>query len=1206
MRHSLSFFSSRLAPRRFASLLAAGLLAGVQSFCAEPETSPVSQPFATRSGPRGATMFATLPAEQTGITAPNLYDDPKMWSSHYREFALGAIGSGLAVGDYDADGRPDIFVVCKTGENHLFHNLGAFKFEDVTAKAGVAGPLGAWKQGATWTDVNNDGRLDLYVCRFGAANLLYVNQGDGTFKEEAGPRGLAVIDSSSQAAFADYDRDGFLDVYLQTNVLDGEARPNGQRDYLFHNRGDGTFTNVTDRAGISGETQGHSATWWDYNNDGWPDLYIANDFKDPDQLYRNNGDGTFVNVLSWVVPHTPHSSMGADLGDVNNDGHLDFLVADMAATSRYRDHRGMAKVRAGLPEADSNPGAAPQYMRNALFLNTGASHMLEGAFLTGLDATDWTWSVRLEDLDNDGWLDPYFTTGMVRELHHVDLLNGLQKIESISERTRLVKASPPLAESNLVFRNQGDLRFENVSAAWGLDQPGVSFGAAFGDLDGDGDLDLVFSNFEGDVTVCRNDAATGHRVAFDLRGTVSNHFGIGAVLRIETAAGIQVRPLVLARGYLSSSEPMVHFGLGEMDTIRRLTVQWPSGLVQTVENLPADRRYTVVEPTARPEPLARPPKRDTEPPGQFVDVTTARNLFIQVKERPFNELAQQPLLPLRLNRQGPSAAAVDLDGDGKEDLAVGGPMGDVARFFSNLGDGNFLPFSSSVFSNATAAADAGLLFFDADGDGDNDLLQTKGGVAKDAGHAAYQARLFLNAGQADFSPAPPDALPALPLSASAALASDFNRDGKLDVFIGGRLVPGRYPEIPHSVLLENQGGRFVDVTDTLAPGLREVGMVTAGIWSDIDGDGWVDLLLTLDWGTVKYFRNNQGQGFTDQSEAAGFSRAGTGWWNSVASADFNGDGRPDFVVGNLGLNTLYTATPDHPAVLLSGRFEDSGRTQLIEAQYEGDVLYPIRGLPQIGPVLPTIGRKFSAYDAYAGAPLDQVFAAERIASAQRLTATEFSSGLFLSQADGAYQFQLLPRLAQIAPIFGLVAGDFNGDGYADVCAVQNSHAPIPEVSRFDGGIGLLLRGDGQGRLTPVAPTESSLIVTGDAKALVVTDLDDDGWPDLFITRNHGRTLALRNQGAKGNHSFAIGLRGPPGNPTGVGSRITVTMTDGKTQTAEVHAGSGYLSQSTPTLFFGFVDHNLPKSITVRWPDGRASTYPWQPDLKKLLLSPPQP
>lgn len=1181
-----------------------GILGSVRS-AAEP-SGVAAHDFAPRSGPRGATMFTTLTPEQTGVTAINRYDDPKMWRERYREFSLGAIGTGIAIGDYDGDGKPDIFVVCKAGENHLFHNLGNFKFEDVTAKAGVAGPTGAWKQGASFVDVNNDGRLDLYVCRFGAANLLYINQGDGTFKEEAGPRGLAVVDSSGQAAWCDYDRDGFLDVYLQTNVLDGEGHPNGQRDYLFHNNGDGTFTNVTDRAGITGETQGHSATWWDYNEDGWPDLYIANDFKDPDQLYRNNGDGTFTNVLSWVVPHTPHSSMGADLGDVNNDGHLDLIVADMAATSRIKDHRGMAKVRAGLPETDSTPNAAPQYMRNALFLNLGVNRMLEGAFLAGLDATDWTWTVRLEDLDCNGWVDPYFTNGMVRELHNADLVGRMSKLENLDERTLVMKNSPPLAERNLVFRNHGDLQFENVSAAWGLDHLGVSFGAAFGDLDGDGDLDLVFANYDGEVTVCRNDLDTGHRVVFELRGAASNRFGIGSIVRIETDAGVQARPLLIARGYLSSSEPVAHFGLGSATTIRRVTIQWPSGIIQTLENLPADRRYTIKEPDAKPANLPQPERRDAEPKGQFADVSAARNLAIATKERPFNELARQPLLALRLNRIGPSAAAADLDGDGIDDLCLGGPMGDAPRFLSNLGDGNFLPYGNAAFSDRTQTADANLLFFDADGDGDNDLLVTKGGDAKEAGSPAYQPRLYSNDGHGQFTPAEDDALPPLSISAGAAAAADFDRDGKLDVFIGGRIVPGQYPTTPESVLLHNAGGRFVDVTDSVAPALRRVGMVTSAIWSDVDGDGWLDLVLTLDWGTVKYFHNDQGKTFTDASTPAGFAKAGAGWWTSIASADFNGDGRPDFVVGNVGLNTRYRASTQRPAVLFYGAFDASGRKQLVEAQYEGDALYPVRGLPQLAAAIPEIGRKFTSFDAFAKLAVEQLFSSEKLAAAQRLEATEFQSGVFLSQPDGTYRFQALPRLAQLAPIYGLAAGDFDGDGHADIVFAQNSFAPIPEVSRFDGGFGLLLRGDGHGSFSIAAPSESGVVITGDAKALVVTDFDQDGWPDLFVTRNNGKTLALRNQAIAGRHSFAVMLRGPAGNPSAIGARVTVTLRDGSTQTAEVRAGSGYLSQSTCALFFGFVDGNPPTTLSVRWPDGHASTHPWQNESKRILLTPSQP
>jgi enediyne biosynthesis protein E4 len=484
-----------------------GVLASVAVLAVAAEPAGLeSRALVPRVPGKGATLFTTLAPEHTGLTAINRYDDPAMWGARYREFSLGAIGTGVAIADYDGDGRPDIFVVSKTGPNHLYRNLGDFHFEEVTAKAGVAGPGGAWQQGVAFADVNNDGRPDIYVCRFDAPNLLFINQGDGTFSEEAAARGLALVDACGMAAFCDYDRDGWLDVYIQTNVLDTERRPNGQRDHLYHNNRDGTFTEVTDRAGIYGETQGHSATWGDFDEDGWPDLYVANDFKDPDQLYHNNHDGTFTDILSHVVPHTPHSAMGADSGDLNNDGHPDLLVADMAATSREKDHRGQAKIRAALTEDENRPEVAPQYMRNALLLGTGTGRMMEAAYLAGMAATDWTWTVRFEDLDLDGRLDVWFTNGMVRELHGHDIIQRMMGRESMGERMRIMKATPVLTERHRAYRNLGDLRFEEVGAAWGLDQTGVGFGSAFGDLDGDGDLDLVYATMDGPVTVCRNDS----------------------------------------------------------------------------------------------------------------------------------------------------------------------------------------------------------------------------------------------------------------------------------------------------------------------------------------------------------------------------------------------------------------------------------------------------------------------------------------------------------------------------------------------------------------------------------------------------------------------------------------------------------------------------------------------------------------------------
>jgi hypothetical protein len=1158
------------------------------------------QPLAARSGPRGRTLFVIVAPEESGVRTENKYDDPEMWGRRSREFDLGGIGTGVAIGDFDGDGRPDLFIVSKTESCRLFRNLGDWKFEDVTEKAGV-GDHGAavriWKQGATFVDVNNDGRLDIYVCRFDAPNLLYINQGDGTFKEEAHAYGLDVKDASVMAAFCDYDRDGWLDVFIQTNVLDVAAHPEGQRDYLFHNNRDGTFTNVTDRAGVApGPTHGNSAVWWDFDDDGWPDLYVANDFSVPDALYRNNRDGTFTDIIARVVPHTPYSSMGSDLGDVNNDGRLDLLVTDMAATNHVKDQRTMAETRARMRVPEEGSNEVRQSPFSALYLNTGIGRCLEAGHLTGLDATDWTWSPRWEDLDNDGRLDLYVTNGMYREIHNQDLIGRRGMSSSGPADKQNVRNSPVLAETHLAFRNLGDLRFENVSSAWGLDQKGVSFGSAFGDLDGDGDLDLVYSNYQAGATLLRNDSDTGHRVNCALRGTRSNRFGIGAKVTLESATGIQVRTLTLARGFMSSSEPIVHFGLGEDAVIRRLTVSWPSGAVQIFENLPADRRFTITEPSS-PPPAPSPPA--TQPEPQFTETSGTSHLSWTTPEDSYDEFLDQRLLPMALNRRGPAIAVGDIDGSGRDGVCIGGTTREARRVLLPRGAEAWAPAASPALAAPPEVDDGPLLLFDATGDGRADLLVTAGGASQPAGAPEYQPRLFLNDGHGHFRLAPDGTLPPLSISAGAVCAADFDRDGRLDLFIGGRVSPGLYPAAPQSVLLANRGGKFVDVTDAVAPMLRNVGMVTAALWSDVDGDDWPDLLLTLEWGQVKYFHNAGGKKFEDWTEKAGFASAGTGWWRSIATADFNGDGRPDYAVGNVGLNTQYRADPEHPALLFSGDFAGRGSAEIVEAYYEDGRLFPWRSRTDLGAAIPTVLRRYRSNDDYARATLPEILGADRLAAATRLAATELRSGVFLSQPDGAqggsargrYRFEPWPRIAQIAPADGLVAGDFDGDGHADLYVVQNSYAPAPAIGRFDGGLSQLLCGDGHGHFAPVPPIESGLAVPGDAKALAVLDLDGDGWPDFLVSRNGEATLAFHNWGVAGRHSLRVVLQGKPGNPEAVGARVTAEYADGTTETGEVCAGSGYYSQSTAALFFGSTDRNPLRRVRVRWPSGTATTGP---------------
>jgi hypothetical protein len=1157
----------------------AGLVALTAGLKADPGISQT--PLAARSGPAGSARFTSLPPEQTGIRCENFFGDPQMWGARYTQLVNGGLGTGIAAGDFDGDGLPDVFVVSKTGASRLFRNLGQWKFADVTVAAGLAIPAdlartdrAEWTQGATWADVNNDGRLDLYVCRFNAPNQLFINQGNGTFREEASARGLAVTDASEQGTFFDYDRDGWLDVYIQTNLLDPAQAPNGQRDYLFHNRGDGTFENVTDRAGIAGESLTHSAVVWDYDNDGWPDLYVANDFTAPDKLYHNNRDGTFTDVAKEAVPHVPYSAMGADQGDINNDGLPDFLVADMAATTHEKDHRGMAYSRT-LKGGDADPtdAEAPQYSHNALYLNTGTGRNLEAAYLAGLAATDWTWSVRFEDLDNDGRLDLHITNGMIREYQNVDLLDRSFLAASPAERINLLRSSPRLDEANLAYRNRGDLQFEEVGRAWGLDQVGVSFGAAFADYDGDGDLDVIFANMDGHPTVLRNDSPDGHRIIVALRGTTSNRFGVGAVVTIETAQGTQTRRLETARGYLSSSEPVAHFGLGAETSIRTLTVAWPSGHRQTFSQLAPDQRYTITEPTGPAKPAGPPSAART----QFVEVAAARGLTLKSVES--FDVENQPLVPTRFDRLGPALALGDINRDGRVDVVLGG----TGRQPAQISFGAAGSFTAGGSLPASTVDDGPLLLLDFDGDGLPDLLQTKAGANRSAGSPAYQPILHRNTGSG-FAPQA-DALPPLPISVGAAVAADFDRDGRLDLFLGGRVLPTRYPQSPRGALLRNVGGRFVDVTDALAPALREAGMIRSALWSDVDGDGWPDLLLAVEWGNVRYFHNDAGQGFTERTTEAGFSAAGTGWWTSLASADFNGDGRPDYVAGNNGLNTLYQP----PALIYAGNFKGGGGApQVIEAYQEGENIYPRRTRKELAAQIPAIGQRFPRNDAYARAALPAILGEDRLAAARRYMATEFRSGVFLSQPDGTFRFSPLPRIAQIAPLQGIVAGDCDGDGCADLYVVQNSYAPNPGTGRSDGGLSLFLRGDGRGNFVPIPPAQSGLVVPGDAKALVMADLDDDGWPDFLVSRNHSTAMAWHNRGMPDRHSFQVRLQGRPGNPTAVGAQLRLELTDRTVQVAEITAGGGYYSQSAGGVFFGWPEGNPPRRLSVRWPDGSTS------------------
>ncbi len=1144
-----------------------------------------SAPFNPRSAASSSTLFTELPHESTGILTTNRYDDPRMWTVRHRVYQLGSIGTGVAVGDYDGDGKPDIFIVSKLDSGRLFRNLGDWRFEDVTEAAGVLDESGEWKQGAAFADVNNDGLLDLYVCRLGAANQLFINQGNGVFSDEAEERGLALVGGSGMACFADYDHDGWLDVYIQTNLMDDSNGGEGQPDYLFHNDGTGVFSDVSAAGGISDRpTRCHSATWWDQNEDGWLDLYVANDFGPPDFLYRNNHDGTFTNVIDEALPHTTYSSMGADLGDVDNDGHIDFLVADMAGSTHELEQRGQSESRAtGHDGKNEKLDTAVQILDNALYLNTGADRSLEAACLVGLKGTDWTWSTRFEDLDNDGHLDLFVTNGMDSEQNNVDLMKKRLSATTAYARRRIAKSSPILKQANLAYANRGDLRFEEVGEEWGLDKMGVSFGTGMGDFDGDGDLDIVFTNFKEGATVLRNDSQSGNTVIVALRGTASNRFGLGVRLEATTQSGTQVRQLVSARGYLSTSEPVVHFGFGDEEIIERLKVVWPSGREQTFEDLATGQRYTITEPVA--EPMQEPRATASV---QFDEVSASMGLEIVQREESREGTVTQALLPRRFNRRGPGLAVGDIDGDGVDEIVLGATARDGAKVLRSE-NGQYEILDTGALGAKPFINDGPPLIFDANGDGSNDVLLTAGGAALPAEEPEYEPRLWLNDGQGRFDQAPEGYLPSLPISVGAAVTADFDKDGKLDLFLGGRLFPGYYPEPAYSALLLQGDGRFKDETGRFAPDLAEVGLVTSALASDVDGDGWIDLVVALEWGGIRFFRNQEGESLEDVSSEWGFDSAGKGLWTSLASADFNHDGRLDYALGNLGLNTLYYASREYPMKLFVGKFAGRGEPQLVLAYNDNGSLYPVASRSELAAKIPEVSKRFPSNDAFAAATLGEVLGEDALAAATLYEADELHSGVLLSQPSGGYAFTPLPRLAQISPVQGMVASDFDRDGHCDLLLVNNDYSAIPSQGRFDGGLGWLLRGDGKGAFEPVPMIESGWEVPGNAKALAIVDFNRDSRPDAVVSRNNQSTLAFSDLGSDEQVNVALRIRGPAGNPDAIGARVVVGSVGEIWQVSEVQAGGGYASQSTPTVFISApVEKSSEAKIWIHWPSG-AST-----------------
>jgi len=1194
----------------------------------------------------GGSLFERLSAERTGIDFRNDFD----WDDerHYL-FIHGYAGGGVCVGDYDGDGRPDVYLLGQLGHDRLYRQVGDLHFEDVTADAGLSAD-DAWGTGAVFADVDGDGLLDLYVCNYDAPNRLYLNNGNGTFREEAAARGVAFDGASVMASLADYDCDGDLDLHLLTNrmytaegrtpktiqvegkvqLAPGEeevfaiqerniggeiqkfAVKAGQPDRLYRNDGTGRFTEVGAEAGITGNHPGLSATWWDYDRDGYPDLYVCNDFWDADRLYHNEGDGQFRDVLAQSMSHTPWFSMGSDFGDINGDGRFDFVAADMSPTTHY-----MSKIMMG-EMGDSRwflESAEPrQYMRNALYLNSGSERFMEVAYLAGLANTDWTWSIKLGDLDNDGRLDLFAANGTANHSFDPDLTRELEDLRQSQARRRIADPAarareywrtyhqvPPREERNLAYRNEGDLEFSDRSQEWGLDHLGISFGASLADLDRDGDLDLVVSNVGDTTSVYRNGQGEGGGLLVRLVGVSSNRFGVGATVELRAGGHVQVRHLSPTRGYMSANEPLLHFGLGATRQVDELVVEWPSGHRQSFVGLETGRSYTITEPAGAPASAPAAHQRSTGTPPPLREVAAEWGLDADASgEEPFDDYARQPLLPAKHSRSGPGLALGDADGDGDEDLFVGGSAGRSGVLFLRIAPGRFERADPGPWGADAASEDTAILWIDVDGDGDQDLLVASGSVECDADDPLLRDRLYLNDGDGGFMAAP-GRMPEHADSTGAAAAADWDGDGDLDLFLGGRVVPGRFPQTPESHLLRNDGGTFVDATEELAPGLARIGMVTCALFSDADDDGIPDLFVACEWGPIHFFQG-RGDAFEERTVEVGLGER-LGWWSGLAPGDIDGDGDIDYVVLNAGLNTKYTATPEHPAQLFAGDFDGDGGPELVEAKSVDGGLLPVRGLSCSAGAMPHIRAKLPTFRLFASAGLDEIYDPLQLEQAEELSVDHLESGVLINQGseDGTLRFAYrpLPRMAQAAPGFGAAAVDLDGDGTLDLALAQNFSWREPETGRWDGGLGLVLRGVGAGALEPIAAGESGFVVAGDGRALVIGDLDEDGRPDVVVARNGEPMCAFHNE-YPGPAGLTVSLRAPGANPTCVGARVTLTAPDSSRQTAEVYAGSGYLSQSSADVFFG----NAPESasLVVRWPDGSESRHDVEPGETHLRVT----
>ncbi len=1142
-----------------------------------------------------ATLFEQIPSSHSGIHFNNLITEND--SINPLDVVNIYNGGGVGVGDFNNDGLQDIYFTGNKVSNRLYINKGNFKFEDVTEKAGVGG-MGRWGRGVSVIDINNDGLMDIYVCNTiypdsnRRRNLLYINQGvdkDGIphFKEMAKEYGLDINVQSTMATFFDYDNDGNLDMYLTVNeasenyypTLFGPSTakmPHESLGRLFHNEWDAklkhpVFRDVSAKAGINIQGLGHAATIVDINRDGWKDIYVSNDFLSPNILYINNHDGTFTDRSREYFKHTSYNAMGQDIIDINNDGLADVFELDMSPEDNYRKKMMLGANNYQNIQKFELYGLQFQYVRNTLQLNQGprvlqndtigSPAFSEIAFMSGIAQTDWSWTPLITDFDNDGYRDVVITNGFPKDITDHDFVTYRQNAFAIGSKQKVLDQIPSVKIHNYAYKNKGDLTFNDETANWGLSLPTFSNGAVYADLNNDGAMDMIINNIDDEALIYKNtsrerDTLNTNYIQIKFKGDAHNLNGLGAWADIYYDHNKhQVAENNPYRGYLSSNQNIAHFGLGKIQRLDSIVIKWPNGKKQLLQQVKANQVLTVNIANAKdPYSWSQPKVTDK---ALFTEVTKAKNIKYLHKEYDFVDFNIQKLLPHKLSDYSPALAVGDVDGNRLDDIVVGGSSALPAQVLLQQSDGKFIQrdlYNRDKTYDANYK-DEGIMLFDANGDGKLDVYISSGGYRNKSGDTTYQDRLYINDGKGNFALAK-NALPINLTSKLCVRAIDYNKDGKLDLFVSGRVDPWNYPKPVSSFILRNDSKngvvKFTDVTDQVAPDLKNIGMVCDALYTDYDNDGWPDLVLAGEWMPVTFLKNDHGV-FKNMTKNSGVADR-TGWWNSIVAGDFRHTGRMDYIVGNVGLNTLYRASEQYPVYITAKDFDINGSYNAITSIFLPDQNGVKKEFPAVGrddmfKEMISMKRKFTDYKSFATATMDDILSLEQRKGALRLKSNTSQSCYLRNDGNGKFTMIPLPNQAQVSAINGMVVDDFDGDGNLDVMLNGNDYGTEVSVGRYDALNGLMLKGDGKGNFYPQSILQSGIYIPGDGKALVKLQ-NNTGNYMLAASQNNAALKLFELKRSVNNIKLQDGDQS-----------AIITYKSGLKQKQEFYYGSAFLSQS---------------------------------------------